>query len=168
MNRIPETARLYMRRFTTADAFLLRHLNSQPGVLQYIPEPVPVNDNEALKILETIIIPQYANQIGRWAVHIKQNDQFIGWCGLKKIQDDIDLGYRFLPAEWGKGYATEAAKAVLDYGHEERRLQKITAHAHVDNIASQRVLLKIGMQFVGEGTDEGVPVKGYVSFHNMF
>ena len=168
MNIILETSRLYLRQFIEADAALLRQLNSQPGVLQYIPETIPASDEEAKEILINIILPQYKNNLGRWATHIKENNEFIGWCGLKwlKENDEIDLGYRFMPSAWGKGYATEAAKATLEYGHQNLQLKTIIAHAHIDNIASQKVLEKIGMQYVGEGIDEGLPVKGYVSFSN--
>lgn len=168
MNIILETERLYLRQFSEADAPLIRELNSLPGVLQYIPEPIPASDEEAKKILIEIILPQYKNNLGRWATHLKTNNEFIGWCGLKLINGDIDLGYRFIPSAWGKGYAAEIAKATLAYGHTILQLPKITAHAHIENIASQKVLEKAGMQFVGEGIDDGVPVKGYVSFSNKF
>ena len=117
MNIILETSRLYLRQFIEADAALLRQLNSEPGVLQYIPEPIPASDEEAKEILINIILPQYKNNLGRWATHIKENNEFIGWCGLKwlKENDEIDLGYRFMPSAWGKGYATELAKAILEY-----------------------------------------------------
>lgn len=173
MTIILETERLYLRQFTEADAPLIRHLNSQPGVLQYIPETIPASDEEAEEVIRAIILPQYKNNLGRWAAHLKTSNEFIGWCGLKMLKTAsggycIDLGYRFLPSAWGKGYATEAAKATLQYGHKELKLDKIIAHAHIDNIASQKVLEKTGMQFVDEGIDDGIPVKGYVSFSNKF
>jgi len=164
---ILQTERLCLRQFTEADAPIIYHLNTQPGVLQYVPEPLLTSEEYAKEVIINIILPQYKNNLGRWAVHLKGNDEFIGWCGLKLLNNEIDLGYRFLPSAWGKGYATEAAKAALQYGHQQLQLKKIIAHAHVDNIASQKVLEKIGMQFVGEGIDEGVPVKGYASFGNM-
>ncbi len=166
MTIILETERLFLRQFTEADATLILHLNSQPGVLQYIPEPIPATDVEAKEVITNIILPQYKNNLGRWAAHIKATNEFIGWCGLKLVKGEIDLGYRFLPSAWGKGYATEVAKATLQYGHTALKLEKIIAHAHIDNIASQKVLEKIGMQLAGEGIDDGVPVKGYVSFGN--
>ena len=166
MQIILETERVYLRPFTEADAPLIYHLNTQPGVLQYVPEPILTSVDHAREVIINIILPQYKNRLGRWAVHLKENNEFIGWCGLKLVEGEIDLGYRFLPAVWGKGYATEAAKATLEYGHTVLQIKKIIAHAHVDNIASQKVLEKTGMQFVGEGMDEGVPVKGYVSFSN--
>ncbi|MES2849761.1 MAG: GNAT family N-acetyltransferase [Bacteroidota bacterium] len=166
MKIILETERLFLRQFTEADAVLVRQLSAAPGVLQYIPEPVPASDEEAKDVIINIILPQYKNGLGRWATHVKDTNEFIGWCGLKLVKEDIDLGYRFLPSAWGKGYATEAAKATLQYGHQNLKLEKVIAHAHIDNIASQKVLEKIGMQFVGEGIDDGGPVKGYVSFSN--
>lgn len=168
MNIIVETERLFLRQFTEADAALVQQLNSTPEVLQYIPEPILTSVEEAKYVLVNIILPQYEKNLGRWATHIKETNKFIGWCGLKWLHenDDIDLGYRFMPAAWGKGYATEAAQATLKYGHDTLNLEKITAHAHVDNIASQKILEKIGMRYVGEGMDAGMPVKGYVSFRN--
>ena len=169
MKIILETPRLILRQFTEADAAIIRELNTEPGVLQYIPEQVPESDEKARQIILDIILPQYKNNLGRWAVHLKENNEFIGWCGLKWLKEtgEIDLGYRFKPAAWGKGYATEAAKYTLAYGLEKLKLKKIVAHAHIDNIGSQKVLEKIGMQYVGDGMEDGVPVKGYASFNSI-
>jgi [ribosomal protein S5]-alanine N-acetyltransferase len=166
LHLILQTHHLFLRQFTETDAPLLRQLNNQPGVLQYIPETIPATDEKAKEIIINIILPQYKNNLGRWAAHLKETNEFIGWCGLKMVNGEIDLGYRFMPTHWGKGYATELAKATLDYGHRNLQLKKIIAHAHVNNIASQKVLEKTGMQYVGEGMDEGLPVKGYASFRN--
>ena len=168
MNIILETPRLILRQFTEADALAIKQLNSEPGVLKYIPEPIPASEEAALKIIVDIILPQYKNNLGRWAVHTKTNNEFIGWCGLKWIKEtnEIDLGYRFKPAAWGKGYATEAAQYTLNYGLQQLQLKKIVAHAHIDNIASQKVLEKIGMQFVGEGVKDGIPLKGYIALNS--
>ena len=167
MNIIIETPRLLIRPFTAGDASLIQALNSEPAVLQYIPEPVIDSEEKALEILTTIILPQYHRKLGRWAVVVKDNNQFIGWCGLKWLEPsgEIDLGYRYLPAAWGKGYATEAAARLLTYGFEQLGLPKIIAHAHRENVASQKVLEKIGMTLVGEGMEDGVPLKGYVAYN---
>jgi RimJ/RimL family protein N-acetyltransferase len=169
MKIILETPRLILRQFTEADALLIVQLNNEPGVLKYIPETAPETEEQALKIIVDIILPQYKKNFGRWAVHVKDTNEFIGWCGLKwlKESDEIDLGYRFKPDAWGKGYATEAAGYTLAYGHEKLKLKKIIAHAHADNIGSQKVLEKIGMQYVGEGMEDGMPLKGYVSFNSL-
>ncbi|MBL0357758.1 MAG: GNAT family N-acetyltransferase [Chitinophagaceae bacterium] len=101
-------------------------------MLRYIPEPVPETDEAARQIITNIVLPQYQNKLGRWAVHLKATNEFVGWCGLKclKENNEIDLGYRFKPSAWGKGYATEAAKATLAYGLDTLLLKKIIAHTH--------------------------------------
>ncbi len=169
MHIILETPRLYLRQFTETDAPLVRQLNAEPGVLQYIPEPMLETEEQALKVIVDIILPQYKNNLGRWAVHTKDNNEFIGWCGLKWIKevDEIDLGYRFKPSEWGKGYATEVAQHTLRYGLQNLQLKKIMAHVHIDNIASQKVLEKIGMHYVGEGVEDGIRLKDYVAFNSI-
>lgn len=151
MQIILETPRLYLREFTIADAFLLLALNKDPEVLKYVHELPLQTIEDAEKILFNIILPQYSiYKLGRLAVHLKENDEFIGWCGLKYRPElnEIDLGYRFLPSTWGKGYATESANQVLNYGLETLKLQRIVGRAHVENIASLKVLRKIGMKYV--------------------
>jgi ribosomal-protein-alanine N-acetyltransferase len=163
MNIILETERLYLREFTTDDAQLLVDLNANPEVIKYVHE-LPVDIEKALDVLENIILPQYKlYNHGRWAVHLKENDEFIGWCGLKyvKERDEIDLGYRFFQQHWGKGYATESAKAAIDFGKNALQLPHIMAQAHVENIASQNVLEKCGLQFRSEGIVDNCPVKIY-------
>ena len=103
MKVIFETNRLVLRQFTETDAALLLSLNSDPEVLKYLHEPLLENKEHALEIIQTIILPQYEKNLGRWAVHTKENNEFIGWCGLKFRAElnETDLGYRFknLPGE---------------------------------------------------------------------
>ncbi len=168
MQYIVQTARLGLREFSLEDAALVLSLNQSSEVLRYIPEPPLRTIEEAQVILREMILPQYPRKLGRWAVFTLDKEEFLGWCGLKWIAETgrIDLGYRYKASAWHKGYATEAAAAVLNYGFQQLALREITAHAHIDNIASQKVLEKIGMQYLGEGTDFGMPVKGYTAFNN--
>ena len=165
MHFILTTPRLYLRQFTLADAPLLLALNSDPEVLKYLHE-IPLKDEaHAIEILTTVILPQYPNNLGRWAVHLNDTNEFIGWCGLKHRPeiDEIDLGYRFMKKYWGNGYAFEAAKHVLDYGFNHLHIKSITGRAHIDNIASLKVLEKIGMQFIKEEIVDSCPVKTYIA-----
>ena len=161
MDIILETSRLILRQFTEADAPLILQLNSDPEVVKYIPEPVLHTNEQARGVIRNIILPQYTNKLGRWAIHTKGNLEFIGWCGLKflKEADEIDIGYRFRQIAWGKGYATEAAKHVLDYGFQQLRLKEIFGKAHVENIASVNVLKKIGMKYIGEEIEDDCLIK---------
>jgi len=149
MNVVIETIRLLLRKFTGQDADLLFQLNSDPEVTRYTHDPI-LNHEQAQEILEQVILPQYAlYNYGRWAVHLKEDLQFIGWCGLKFIaeRNEVDLGYRFLRSAWGKGYATEAAYASIHYGFEKFRLNTIVGRALPENSGSINVLEKCGMHY---------------------
>lgn len=158
-----ETPRLILSQFTVSDAPLILSLNSDPEIVKYVHEPTLKTIEEAETILNDIILPQYKNNLGRWAIHIKDGMEFIGWCGLKYRPelDEIDLGYRLMQKAWGKGFATEAAKHSLDYGFMSLLLTEITGRAHIENIASYKVLEKIGMEFIGEGIVDDCPVRTY-------
>ena len=164
MHLILQTPRLYLRRFTLADAPLVYQLNSKPEVLQYLHEPLVKDEAHAADVLSNIILPQYERNLGRWAAFEKDTDDFIGWCGLKfrPEMDIIDLGYRFLPQHWGKGYATEAAKYTIEYGLNGLHLPTITACAHIENTASLKVLQKIGMVYIKDDVVDDCPVKTFI------
>lgn len=164
MHIVFETPRLILRQFTQADAPLILELNSDPEVVKYLHEPTLQNEADAKKVITDIILPQYQNNLGRWAIHTKDNNGFIGWCGLKfrPELDEIDLGYRLMQEAWGKGFATEAAEHTLNHGFNELNLKLITGRAHIENIASIKVLEKIGMSFIGEGIVDNCPVRTYI------
>jgi RimJ/RimL family protein N-acetyltransferase len=153
-----------------ADGNLLLQLNSEPEVVKYVHEAPLNNVDEAEAILKNIILPQYALNLGRWAVHLKTNNDFIGWCGLKYIEEnkETDLGYRFFKSCWGRGYATESAASTLKFAHINLHLNIVTGKAHVENIASQNVLEKIGMQFEKDAIEDNCPIKIYRSFLSSF
>ncbi|MEO5891988.1 MAG: GNAT family N-acetyltransferase [Ferruginibacter sp.] len=161
MHVILETPRLLLRRFTEADAGLIHQLNSDPEVVKYIHEPTLQSDEQATQIIIDIILPQYQDNLGRWAVHKLDNNAFIGWCGLKYLKDtgETDLGYRFHKSAWGNGYATEAAKHVLDHGFSKLHLKEVIGRAHAENTGSISVLRKIGMQFLKDDMEDDCPIK---------
>lgn len=165
MDIVLQTERLMLRRFTMSDAALLLELNSDPEVVKYVNEAPLKNEADAKAIIKDIILPQYANNLGRWAVHLKTNAEFIGWCGLKYVEanDEIDLGYRLMKTYWSKGYATESAAATLKYAHTKLNLPIVFGKAHIENIASHKVLEKIGMQFEKEDIEDNCPIKIYRS-----
>lgn len=163
MDIVLETPRLILRRFSLDDAALLLDLNSDPEVVKYVHEAPLKTTQQALTILSDIILPQYKNNLGRWAIHLRDGGNFIGWCGLKRIPETgvIDLGYRLKKAAWGNGYAFEAAEYSLNFGFNVLNLEQIKGQAHIENLASLRILEKLGMSFVGENIVDGCPVKIY-------
>jgi [ribosomal protein S5]-alanine N-acetyltransferase len=150
-----ETERLIMREIVPDDEHGFFEMDSDSEVHRYLGNK-PVKSIEEIRKAIAFIRQQYVdNGIGRWAVIEKQTGNFIGWSGLKLVKDEFngktdfyDLGYRFNKRYWGKGYATETAKASVQYGFETMKLRKITGMAHIDNIASQNVLQKAGLKFV--------------------
>jgi RimJ/RimL family protein N-acetyltransferase len=169
MHLVLETPRLFLRRFTDCDedALLILALNSDAEVLKYLHEPLLRDKDHAREILTKIILPQYENNLGRWAIHLKQSNEFIGWCGLKYRPElgETDLGYRLMKSAWGKGYASEAAAATLKFGFDSLGLDSITGRAHIDNTASLVILEKIGMQYVKEEMLDNCPVKTFISLN---
>jgi RimJ/RimL family protein N-acetyltransferase len=87
--------------------------------------------------------------VGRFAVIEKISNEFIGWCGLKYSVDlnEYDLGFRFFKKYWNKGFATETSKAFLDYGFNDLNISTIVGRAMKDNIASIKVLEKLGFSY---------------------
>lgn len=168
MQPIIQSNRLIFREFTANDAPLMYELNSDPEVVKYVHEKPTTSLELALSAITNNILPQYATYgYGRWAVFLKASDTFIGWCGLKYRPErkEIDLGYRFMRQYWGRGYATESAKAVLEYGFRTLHLPKITAMAHIENLASLRVIEKCGLQFQCFEEVDTCPVKTYSLFN---
>lgn len=167
MRIILETPRLLLREFTSRDAGLILALNADPAVTAFTGDPV-LTLEQAEQVLLQVILPQYTQYLhGRWAVHVKTqgsgDPEFIGWCGLKALPErqEIDLGYRFFPLAWGKGYATEAARATLQYGFEKLGLPRIVGRAMPGNRASWRVLEKCGMRFLYEEVVDEHPARTY-------
>ena len=169
MNVVIETERLLLRTFTMNDVQLVYDLNSDSNVTRYTYDLIAGHE-QAKQILEQVIIPQYAlYNHGRWAVHTKNDLEFIGWCGLKYRfeRNEVDLGYRFKTTVWGKGFATESAYASLEYGFNKLNIQKIVGRAVPSNVGSWRVLEKIGMQFTREELIDGHWAKTYERSHPL-
>lgn len=155
-----ETQRLILRKFEETDAERLFLLDSDPEVMKYIGLP-PLSDiTESENVIKMIQQQYLDNGVGRLAVIEKESGLLISWSGLKLITQEIngynniyDLGYRFIPEYWGKGYALESAKASLDFGFNDLKAETIYAHAHYENEGSNYILRKLGFEKTGEFTE---------------
>jgi len=144
-----ETERLILRELLPTDDKGMFELDSNKVVHEFLGNKPLNNIEQSRKIIEFIRQQYFDNGIGRWAIIEKETDNFMGWTGLKLIKDEInhhsnfyDLGYRLIPKFWGKGFATESAKASLNYGFENLKLNEIYGMCHINNIASRKVLEK--------------------------
>lgn len=147
-----ETPRLLLRHKVLEDAPFFLELNSDPEVIKYTGDGAFKNLEEAETIVRYVISQYEKNGYGRWLVSLKETGEPLGWCGLKYHDEsgDTDLGYRFMKQHWGKGYATEAGRACLEYGFGTLGLNRIIGRAATGNLASIQVLKKLGMTFFGE------------------
>jgi ribosomal-protein-alanine N-acetyltransferase len=158
------TPRLLLRPLIEADAPELVRLNEDPVVWRFTGNGPIARPEVALRILREVIFPQYARGVGRLAVETADGGLFLGWCGLEWLRADddgrdiYDLGFRLHADARGQGFATEAARAVLEDARVRLGPHRVVAHAHPENLASERVLEKVGLRKVGEGDDDGDPV----------
>lgn len=149
-----QTERCVLRRFIASDAENLFLMNSDLDVMKFTGDK-PFDDlASAIEFIESYDAYERTG-MGRWAV-VTEKDGFIGWCGLKQHEDYVDLGFRFMKNQWGKGYATETAKAVIHYAFSNMNIDRIIGRVASENKASIRVLEKLGMQYWKKDTCKGI------------
>jgi ribosomal-protein-alanine N-acetyltransferase len=157
-----ETERLLLRELLISDVDGMFELDSNPKVHLFLGNK-PVKDiEESLDQIKNIQ-QQYKNLgIGRWAVILKETNEFLGWSGIKLIKNEInkhtdfyELGYRFIEKHWEKGYATEAGKAFIDYAFNVMKVEALYAYADAGNENSRKILEKLGLHYVNSFQYEG-------------
>jgi ribosomal-protein-alanine N-acetyltransferase len=144
------TPRLTLRPFTLNDVAPLYRILNQPDILQYFPNPGAPSIERAQKIIEKQLTHWQEHNFGWWAVVPNKQTELIGWNGLQYLPetDEVEVGYLLSKQFWGRGYATEGAKASIQFGFENFNFGEIIGLTHPENIASQNVLKKCGMHFI--------------------
>lgn len=168
MSIVLQTERTQIREFVESDAPAFYRLGSDPEITRLTHDPGGgFRDlDHAREILLSHPIADYARHgYGRWAVVHRKDRAIVGFCGLKYLDDldEVDLGYRFLPSHWGQGLATETGRAVLVHGFEKLGLEEIIALALPENVASIRVMEKLGMRPAGAIEYDGAAAVRYVA-----
>lgn len=156
---IAETDRLILREFDPEQDAEGHYEMSLDTIVQKFTDSDPFESLEAtIEFLKSY--DRYERTgMGRWTVLLKDTGDFIGWCGLIVLDDgQIDLGYRLIERYRGKGYATEAS---LKYRFDQLKLERIIAHAMVENDNSINVMKKLNMKCEGNVTCEGHPAVQY-------
>src|SRR4030095_13651152 len=142
-----ETARLRLRMFRREDLADLATMFSDPQVMRYVADGKPAGRDVADKALTSVIDHWARYGFGRWAAEDKATSKFVGFGGLRSLFGMPEVVYHFTPPHWGKGLATELARASLRYGFEEHQFERIVAIAKPENTASIHVMEKLGMHF---------------------
>lgn len=151
-----ETDRLRLRPLVLEDADAMFAMDNNPNVHKYLWQSPTQTKDETIKIIEMVQKQYVENNIGRFATILKETSEFIGWTGIKYINDHIengntnffDYGYRLDEKFWNKGYATEASLFWLDYGFNEMKIETMNAYTHFENGASNHILQKVGLKFI--------------------
>ena len=139
-------------------------MNLDPEMTRFTNDGGVKTREEMHSTIQDNVLGDYAKYgFGRFAVVLKQENAFIGFSGLKYIpeEDAVDLGYRFRTDLWGQGLGSEAAKASMDFGFNDLGLKSIIACALPDNVASIRILMKMGFGFVKEYFEDGILIHHY-------
>ena len=146
------TEHLNLRPFTTADAATMHQIINGKDVLQYFPGNQSVTREQVQGMIKRINAGWQEKEYGLWAVELRSTNTLLGRCGLQYIAetDEVEIDFILDRNYWGRGFATEAGKASLQFGFNTLQLPMIVGIVHPENIASQRVLEKIGLQFVEE------------------
>jgi RimJ/RimL family protein N-acetyltransferase len=156
--KILETERLIVEEAVLSDApFFLRLLNS-PNWLEFIGDKNIKSLEDATNYVQASLIDNYKkNGFGFYKMSLKETNQPIGAIGFLKRDylEFLDIGYAILPNYENKGYISEAAKAMVEYGKNKLQLKQIVAFTTEENLASQKILLKIGLHFIDKRNLDG-------------
>lgn len=149
---ILETARLILRYQKETDIPFLVDLWKDPEVTRYMGGP---RDRDWLQaVLEETAQAPYEEKLDLWPVIEKETGRGVGHCGLLEKEVDgkteIELTYVLVPTAWGKGFASEIGRSLEQYAFEELGLDRLIALIEPENVASERVAMKIGMQLEKE------------------
>ncbi|MDQ2747507.1 MAG: GNAT family N-acetyltransferase [Acidobacteriota bacterium] len=147
-----ETERLFLRPMNDGDVDAIYVLRNDAEMMRYIREPQ--NSRADVANWVNLVSSRWQTErIGLCAVLDRASNQLIGWCGLWRLPEsgEIEVGYAIAVDFQSKGLASEAAARCLKYGFEELNLDKIVAVARPENVASCRVMEKIGMTYDGIG-----------------
>ncbi|MBI2520245.1 MAG: GNAT family N-acetyltransferase [Bdellovibrio sp.] len=150
-----ETERIYLREFEKGDELNLLELDSDPDVMRYLTNGQPSTFEQVSAGLYRIftLYEKHQHRLGFWVAVEKSTGSFMGWFLFRpcKLRPDdlrvIELGYRLKKEFWGRGFATEMSKAIIDKGFREYEIDIIFAKTMKLNLASQKVMKKIGMLY---------------------
>ena len=158
-----DTPHLTLRAWAPRDADVWHDILQEEAILRYFPNPDPPSRPKADEYIAHHLEHWRAFGYGHWAIVTPDDAQVIGWCGLEYLPElqQTELAYLLSKRAWGRGYATEAARAALDFGFGRAGLTTIIGLVHPANTGSIRVLEKCGLTFSDQLTLWGLAMLRY-------
>lgn len=138
-----QTERLRVRSLRKSDVDPYFEIVADTRTVAYLGDGRPHSRSQANAYIDDCIARESSTGITRFAIELRETEEFIGFSGFKEISGWIDFGYRFSPKHWGKGYATEAGTAVIKFGWDDLQLGQVVAGVAPKNVASLSVLTKL-------------------------
>ncbi|MCZ6703837.1 MAG: GNAT family N-acetyltransferase [Ignavibacteria bacterium] len=163
---LAETDRLIIRDWTIDDIAGYSQIVSDPEVMKFIGKGKTQTYQEAKTYIKNCIKSMVQKGWTRFAIEIKETNELVGFCGFAYYNNELDFGWRYAKRFWNKGYATEAAQAVLDLGIKKFKFPRIVCIAYSENKASIRIIEKIGMEFEKNITLNNREVIQYVKLND--
>lgn len=148
---IVETERLLLRTFSIDDAPFVLRLVNDPSWIEFIGDHAVGDLEEACNYIRNGPLTMYEDYgFSLCMTELKATGTPVGVCGLVKRDSlpEVDLGFALLPEYCGRGYASEAAAAILEFGRSELRIQRVLAITMPANLRSMQLLERLGFQFV--------------------
>lgn len=162
---ILETERLWLRPFAHEDVDALHRLWTDPDVRRYLWDDKIIDRERAAAEVDDSIASFARHGFGMWVVMLAGATEITGFAGLRRFGSppaNKELMYGVAPHLWGRGYATELARALLRFGFEQLGEQRIWARTDPPNVASMRVMAKAGMTLIGREREGDLEVVTYV------
>lgn len=169
MNPIISTDRLNIRNWLESDIAALVQMNKDQDVMRYFLSTM--SDRESFDFFNRISAHFNKTGFGLYVVESRESNEFLGYTGFmiadfeSSFTPCIEIGWRFNKRFWGKGFATEAAKACLDYGFSILNFEKVYSFTSIYNKKSEAVMKRIGMSKIGEFSHPKVPVNNELRLH---
>ena len=169
---ILETNRLYFRNWKEEDRSVFYKMNSDPEVMKYFPKILSMEESNFLfdKFVKNLALKPY----GFWAVQRKDTGDLIGFIGLSDVlfkanfTPCVEIGWRILKSEWGKGFATEGANECLQFAFDILKLEMVYSFTSTLNKKSESVMKKIGMYKVGEFNHPNLSFENPLNNHVLY
>ena len=158
-----ETDRLLLRPWSLDDIEGLYKVWADPQVRRYLWDDEVISRERAAATVRKCVASASEHGVGLWCLLPKPGDVLAGFCGFRFIDESaaIELLYGLLPEYWGQGLATEAARAALQYGFEAGLFERVYGRTDVANVASVRVMERLGMKFERESHIGALPTLIY-------